>query len=235
MKKTKASSPRDPHDIPIPQNTLLENGSMFVVLEDLDELDEFWRENRDKFSFGCNGMELGEPRFLRDKEWVFGLSKESVVETALRWTEFGIKTEFNDLSVTDPSFLAYMARDRIDGRKEMIEKGIWTSENEQEFNSDPRYNPPGSYKGCWELTNLPYGIEWYEWIRDGEELWDPSLDVKEVTRQFQIQTFDDWEGECDGVIFYAAPELDSNIEEWKLARAERDVDGDFDYYYGCDE
>ena len=87
---------KDPIDIKIPENVVLENGSMFMRMKTLEELDAFWKENKDRFPFAARGMYHPDgSTFLSEYEWVFGPSKVAVVETTLRWKEIGIKAEFN--------------------------------------------------------------------------------------------------------------------------------------------
>lgn len=84
-----------PIEISLPERTLLDNGTMFVTLRTLDELETFWKENRDTFSYAAQGIEIdGEPTFLKDYEWVFGPSKAAVIQTVGRWKELGVDAEW---------------------------------------------------------------------------------------------------------------------------------------------
>lgn len=84
-----------PIEIPLPESTLLDNGTMFVTLRTLDELETFWKANRDTFSYAAQGIEIdGEPTFLNDYEWVFGPSKAAVIQTVCRWNQLGVDADW---------------------------------------------------------------------------------------------------------------------------------------------
>lgn len=78
--KKLAKKPTLPIQIPLPERVLLENGTMFVTLRTLDELEQFWREHQGQFEFACEGGGCWDNnKYLDHYEWVFGSSKAAVV------------------------------------------------------------------------------------------------------------------------------------------------------------
>lgn len=63
-----------PIEIRLPENVMLENETMFVILRTLDEFNEFWTANKQKFSFAASQW-LSDGVFLGKYEWVFGTTK----------------------------------------------------------------------------------------------------------------------------------------------------------------
>ena len=92
-----------PVDIKLPERVLLDDGTLFVTLRTLDELEKFWQEHKDQFEFACEGTGWDSPIYLREYEWVLGTSKSAVVRTVMRWSEFGVSCELHDWSKSTPS------------------------------------------------------------------------------------------------------------------------------------
>ncbi|MFT0137710.1 hypothetical protein ACEK07_07800 [Alcanivoracaceae bacterium MT1] len=90
-------TPLRPIDIPLPQRELLDGGVMFVRLQTLDTLEQFWKMHRDQFGYACEGCG-GDDRldFLHEYDWVFGPSKSAVVRTVLRWGQSNLGCEFDE-------------------------------------------------------------------------------------------------------------------------------------------
>lgn len=191
----KTKSARLPVCIELPECTLLEDGTWFVRLRTLDELDVFWSEHRDRFAFACEGHTSSDPSFLHEYEWVFGSTKAAVVRTVLRWGHSGIVCEFYDWAKHDPQMHEMFFLDRAADRDSMIEKGIWLEKNEAGFRADCVRRSIDSYRGWWRFCNLPNGYSSNEWLNGGrahEELTDPHMAYQEVATALQEQTFDDW-------------------------------------------
>ncbi|MBV6747219.1 hypothetical protein [Xanthomonas vasicola] len=81
-----AIKPRLPVDIPLPENTPLEGGAMFVRLLTLDALESFWRAHRSKYQYAAKGIGWTDGQtYLDEYEWVFASTKSALVKAFTRW------------------------------------------------------------------------------------------------------------------------------------------------------
>tara|TARA_A100001391_G_scaffold158059_1_gene116346 strand:- start:285 stop:833 length:549 start_codon:yes stop_codon:yes gene_type:complete len=86
-----------PIDIPLPEGKLFDGGVMFVRLQTLDALEQFWKAHRDRFGYACEGCGgQDRPNFLHEYDWVFGPSKLAVVRAVLRWGQSNLGCEFDE-------------------------------------------------------------------------------------------------------------------------------------------
>ncbi|WP_460151868.1 hypothetical protein [Pseudomonas sp. S2_B07] len=218
--KTKSS--QLPVYIELPECTLLEGGTFFVRLRTLDQLDEFWRKHRDKFAFACEGKTSNNPNFLREYEWVFGLTKAGVVSTVLRWGQSGIGCEFYDWATHDPQMHEIFFLDRDAERNSEIEKGTWSEKDEMDFRSDCVRRSAETYRGWWRFCNLPNEYS-YEWLNGGEgheELIDPHMAYPDVATTLQEQAFDDWRrSDFWELESHDCESVEELIQYWKNERA----------------
>jgi hypothetical protein len=219
-----------PIDMALPERILFDDGVMFVHLRTLDELERFWRENRHRFEYACEGHDRSERQeFLRSYEWIFGKSKAAVVRAVLRWDVMGVGVEFFDFSKHDPEMYAEWFRDRDACRRSEIEQGNWTSDDERNYQADCIRRSPESYKGWWQLKNLPgewTNSEWFDGWSDREELFDPNMPVATVERILQEQTFDSWqESDSEEIKYHDSDSIDSEIAMWRQLQSLGD-----DYY-----
>lgn len=197
-----------PFEIQIPEYELLENGTMFVFLMTPVALLNFWGKYKDQFSFACCYSGMCDPFFLRPGEWVFGSSKAAVVETALRWKELRIGVEFYDCASNDPGLMDELFTHREQLRKDDIAKGLWSAQDEAKYVEDCIRRTPETYRGWWQLKNLPDEREPDEWFASSEEIIDPNLPISDVTRMLQEQIFDDWsDSGVESVSFYNKDEI----------------------------
>ncbi|MBE8589577.1 hypothetical protein IQK56_00765 [Pseudomonas sp. MAFF 301449] len=219
--KTKSS--RLPVCIELPDRASLEDGTFFVRLRTLDELDEFWCEHRGKFAFACEGKTSIKPSFLNEYEWVFGLTRDAVVRTVLRWEQSGISCEFYDWAKHDSQMHKLFFLDRDAERDSMIEKGIWSEKDEADFRADCVRRTPKTYRGWWRFCSLPNEYSSSEWLSDcpgHEELIDPHMDYQEVMTTLQEQMFDDWrESEFWDLESHNGESIEELIQYWKNERA----------------
>lgn len=219
----KTKSPRLPVFIHLPERVFLAGGAFFVRLRTLDQLEEFWLEYRDKFSFACEGKLSEQPSFLREYEWVFGSTKVAVVRTVLRWGQSGIDCEFYDWANHDPQMHEMFFLDRDANRDSMIQKGIWSEKNEADFRADSARRSAATYRGWWRFCNLPSGYSASEWLNGDqghEELIDPYMSYEEVATTLQEQTFDDWRQSDFGELeSHNVESMDELIRYWKDERA----------------
>lgn len=225
---------RFPIDIPLEKNVLLENGCMVVDLPTLEELESFWAENREKYPYAATGRFNNDPWYLDEYEWVFGPSREAVVETAMRWTEFGIQCVWKPFEGSSAWIKEAVLGDRERYRNEMMAKGTWTDEQEQEYVADYARRNEDTYNGLWELTNLPGGCDDLDWFSiptsdEFEELFDPNIPPLEVETQFKRRTFEDWKGSDAELEFMDVADVDKFIAYWV---EEREQGND---YYGCED
>lgn len=223
-----------PIDIPLQKNILLENGCLVVDLPTLDELESFWAENRERFPYAVAGRYTDDSWYLDEYEWVFGPSREAVVETAMRWTEFGIQCVWKPFEGSSAWIKRAVLDDRETERNEMMAKGTWTDEQEQEYVTDCARRNEETYNGLWELTKLPNDCDYLDWISiptsgEFEELFDPNIPISEVETYFKRRTFEDWRGADAEIEFMDVTDVDKFIKYWVEARAKGEG------YYGCDD
>lgn len=226
--KTKSSCL--PVYIELPDRTLLEDGTLFVHLRTLDELDEFWCEHRQKFAFACEGKNSDKPGFLNEYEWVFGSTKAAVVRTVLRWERSSIDCEFYDWAKHNSQMHKSFFLDRDAERDSMIEQGAWTDIDEANFRADCVRRSAETYRGWWRFCNLPAGYLYNEWLNDNqghEELFDPHMPYQEVVTTLHEQTFDNWRNSDFWELeSHDGESIDELIQYWKKERDQGE------YYYG---
>lgn len=219
----KTKSPRLPVHIELPERRLLDDGALFVRLRTLNELEEFWSGNQDKFAFACEGKSSVQPSFLREYEWVFGTTKAAVVRAVLRWGQSGIGCEFYDWAQHDPLMHQMFFLDRDADRESTIEKGTWSEKDEAEYLSDCARRSSETYRGWWRFCNLPSGYSANEWLNGGqghEELIDPDMAYSEAASILQEQTFDDWrQSDLWELESHTRESVEEIIRYWKNERA----------------
>ncbi|MBH3742910.1 hypothetical protein I5M04_32455, partial [Pseudomonas aeruginosa] len=221
-----------PVDLSLPERQLMEDGTMFVRLPTLADLDLFWQENKGRFAFACEGVSCRKPVFLREYEWIFGPTKASVVRAAMRWDRIGVGIEFYDQAEKDPeSHEAFFIQRETNRQKQML-KGKWTSADESEYRRDCLVRPRASYRGWWQLKNLPRGYDkdtWFNPAIQHEEICDPHMPADQVAVKLQEQTFDDWkESDVDQVAYHDRASVVETIRYWRTEKKEgRD-------YYGSE-
>lgn len=211
-----------PVDIKLPERVLLDDGAMFVTLRTLYELEQFWREHKGQFGFACEGNGWANPCFLREYEWVFGMSKSAVVRTVMRWDVSGVGCEFYDWSKHEPNDHAAWFRDRDGYRAFQLEEGLWTDDDEKVYQADCILRSPETYRGRWQLKNLPNGCDPLDWFDDFTvELFDPNMPVAEVARTLQEQTFDVWKESADSVEieYHDKASIEKMIAYWRHEKA----------------
>lgn len=192
MKSTKKSLL--PVDIQLPEGVVQENGTIFVRLDTLSELEEFWKKNSRKYNYAARGVDSGEDNYyLKKSEWVFALTKASLVKTILRWEQIGLRCTFYEWSKEDPVEWASFFTDRNRYRIEQISQGSWKSEDEAAYVSDNLKRSPETYRGWWKISNEPtaLNIDWFSPNNDFE-LIDPTMPVDIVEATVQEAIFDDW-------------------------------------------
>lgn len=213
-----------PIDIPLQKNVLLENGCLVVDLPTLEELESFWAENREKFPYAAVGRYTDDPWYLDEYEWVLGPSREAVVETVMRWTEFGIQCAWKPFEGSSAWIKEAVLGDRETERSEMMAEGTWTDEREQKYLADCARRNEDTYNGLWELAKLPGDCNYLDWISsqasdEFEELFDPNIPISDVETYFKRYTFEDWRGADAEVEFMNVNDVDKFIKYWIGARA----------------
>jgi hypothetical protein len=223
MKPRRAKKPKTPIlpiDIALPEHEALEDGAMFVVLRTLDELESFWKANREMFHYAAEGVlqEGIAQEYLNECEWVFGPSKTAVVKAVFRWDQMGIKCEWYDWAGDNPREHAYWFDDRDGYRQSQIAENAWSKADEAAYQTDCQKHSPETYRGWWILTNLPNNCSYHEWFSgyDFPEITDPHLPVATVVKILQEHNFDDWK-ECDvGEIRFCDQQgVDESIAHWR--------------------
>lgn len=207
-----------------PERELLPNGTMFVTLKTLAELQEFWLTHRSQFQYALNGAE--DTIFPLDSyEWVFGTDRAEVIETGIRWSESGIECDFYISAVRDPLGYASWLADLEGYRAECIAAGVWGEAQESNYMSVTETEKAG----YWQLKNLPDNLEMYDWFHcNYTNLTNPATPIEIAERILKEQTFYEianvgWE-ELSG---YDSEQLTQYIAEEAKDKADWD-----DYYYG---
>lgn len=217
-------TPKKRHFPALPERELLPNGTMFVTLKTLAELQEFWLTHSNQFQYAMHGSE--DTIFpLGDYEWVFGADKAEVIETAMRWSESGIECDFYIAAVRDPGGYAEWLADREEHRAECIGAGVWDEAAERLYASVSE----SEKSGYWQLKNLPDGLEMNDWFHClYTELTDSTTPIETAEKVLKEQTFSEiadigWE-ELSG---YDSAQLAQYIEQEAKDKAEG-----YEYYYG---
>lgn len=210
-----------PINIPLPEKVTQINGTLFVTLRTLDELESFWLEHQNLFKYACEGKAVNKNIFLNPYEWVFGTSKAAVVETAMRWDLVGIRCSFYNWAVNDPVEYSYFFMDRENYRTDMIEKGSWTEVNETEYQTDIIERTPNNYVGYWTLENLPNDIDPLYWFSTKSiEIRDPNIPLNSIRKIMQELTFDDWkDSDVEEVEFHDGQSIEETITYWRAEQA----------------
>lgn len=222
--------PTLPIQIPLPERVLQPNGTMFVTLRTLEELEQFWLEHKSQFEFACEGVGIfGEKHYLSECEWVFGQTRSAVVRTVMRWDSLSVCGEYYDWATSEPADHAFWFRDRDGYRTEQIERGLWSDEDEAEYKADCLRRTPQNYRGYWLLKNLPGGCPHWDYLTDSDEIIDPNLSTEEAERTLQEQIFDEWKDSgCEEIRYHDRASIDKSIAYWREVK-ERGED-----YYGLD-
>ena len=218
--KTKKRKPALPVDIQLPEGVLREDGTLFVTLRTLDELEKFWQEHKDQFEFACEGKGDDRPIFLRECEWVFGNSKSAVVRTVMRWDELGAGCEFYDWAKHEPASHAGWFLDRDAYRASQIEVGLWSDQDELDYLADCISKTPETYRGWWQLKNLPDGCDPSDWFRRShEELSDPNMSIAEVEKTLQEQMFEESSELGEEIQYCDRASIEETIAYWRGEQA----------------
>ncbi|CAM3679574.1 MULTISPECIES: hypothetical protein [Halomonas] len=222
-----------PVNIELAELELSVNGTMFVKLKTLSELEDFWEKNKELFKYAVEGVDLNcDQTFLNGYEWVFGKTKESVVRTFMRWDETSVKCDFYDQSKENYKEHKSFFLERDNYREDMMKRDTWTIEDEEEYQVDCLKKTPDSYRGWWRLTNLPNGLNSEEWVdpyAEDEELYDINMSTHEVAQKLQVQIFNSWmESDWGELRFYDRKSIEEKIFYW---RNEKNAGQD---YYGSE-
>lgn len=224
--KKLAKKPTLPIQISLPELVPLGNGTMFVILRTLDELDQFWRDHQGQFEFACEGGGCWDDNdYLRHYEWVFGTSKSAVVKTVLRWDTLGVGCEFYRWSKSDLESHAFFRRDRDLDRDHQIGKGLWSDADEEDYQAYCLKYSPETYRGHWRLKNLPHDSSRSEWLPNSPEITDPEIPMEVAEKMLQEQTFDDWKVYAGEIQYHDRASIEATIADWRNEQASGE-----DYY-----
>jgi hypothetical protein len=221
-----------PVDIPLAEGVDLGDGAVFVRLETFEALDTFWMNNRQEVEFAAEGG--GDANFLRQYEWVFGPTKQSVVKAVMRWDALGIRCEWFDSYAADPQFHDACLEDQRGARASGIRAGDWDAMDEESF----KEWEAGKYKGHWILVNLPLGQTHEELFceptRIGEpgEVYEKDMDVRFVEALYQRRIFD--ESECDISLLEDGLRFRSSRAMFDLVKELRDASEECEAYFAAE-
>lgn len=216
----------------------LDDGSIFVKLQTIEELEEFWKENQRIYPFFVRSG--SQDSFLDSYDWVFSRSKAGAVKAAFRWDQVGIKcvwydwvNDTNPVLISDGLDAASWFKDRDEWRKNKIQSGNWTDSDEATYQADLISRSPQTYRGWWVLTNLPNNLTHEELFLDSvteaSSVFDPAISIEDVAKLFQEIIFNLWLDENHALgscSFGDQISLAKFIEYWKEERAQNNE------YYG---
>lgn len=208
-----------PIEYPLPLNETLSNGTTFVRLQTLDALRQFWdrHKNEANYQFAATGVAMTTGHwFLDDCDWVFGPTKEAVINTLFRWEQLKIEAIFHDLRKNAPKELEFIRKDAESFRASQVEESKWSDEDEAEY-----LDFVSGYVGDWDLTNLPGGNSIADLLQPGKPIQDVNASPDWVIQNFQVQLFDDM-AICGGgwdVETFIASGVEDYIKDWEEERA----------------
>lgn len=209
---------RLPIDYPITPNTMFPNGTVFVRLPTLDALRAFWEEHKgnELFQYAATGEPIeGGQWFLEEYEWVFGPTKEAVIDTIYRWEQLGIKAVFNDLRESSPEELEDFRADAKAHKADCLARGDWSPEQEMDF-----LEFVNGYVGDWDLKNLPGQMGVDEIIQGQGKIQDRTASPSWVEKDYQRMIFDEFsinEGVWD-IRTMPFPKVEDEIRYWETER-----------------
>ncbi|NKF91933.1 hypothetical protein GO286_04215 [Ralstonia solanacearum] len=217
-----------PVDIPLLENTPLDGGAVFVRLPTLNALESSWRDHQDQFHFAAKAIVWGgQQRFLNEYEWVFAPTKVALVKTFTRWEQVGITCKWYDWAGDTSADVGtahadwFLERDEL--RATMMAEGSWCNEDEHRYQADCRRRTPETYRGWWELKNLPLDADWsYDWLglSVDAELIDPATTAAEVAESMQQLTYDAWAtADSTDIAVMDAAGVDDEIAYWRAEQA----------------
>lgn len=208
-----------PVDVPLQEGVVSEAGTIFVILRTLDELNAFWSKHRKDLPFAAKGIRYGEYQvFLHEYEWIFAPTKAELIKTICRWEKVGIQCKWYDWATIEPADHEYWFIERDEDREEQRKAGLWNSELENDYQKDCLTRNRNTYRGWWQLSNLPNNISEFDWFSSHSyvEIIDPNLPLEVVERILQEKTFDDWQKEYDGELrCFDTPGVDEEIQYWR--------------------
>lgn len=207
-----------PINIKFPERVRLDGGAVFVTLRTMDEFEVFWNEHRHEYPYAAEETSCSDnPTFLSENEWVFATSKSILVKTVMRWEGIGIRCEWYDWAGDNPREHASFFEERDDYRAKEIENRTWNDSNERAYQEDCLLRNQETYRGYWQLINLPLDIPFCEWFSSCyDEIIDAALSDASVTKMFQEKTFDDWKEDHPAWIdFHDTESIDRQIVYWR--------------------
>lgn len=210
-----------PECVDLVHNTLLQNGTIVVSLRTLDSLEEFWRLNRDRFPYSCQsvGGRIG-PTFLRNYQWVFGSSKQSVVETVLRLGQSSVTVEFHHWKTANPGDWREFFECRSAARRDGLLDGTWTAADEDDWLA----KTPDTYEGWWRFENIGDAIapsDWFACDSPARELYSASMPAATAAAILCEDTFDEWlRDDTWGMATHDPASIEETIAYWQGERAQ---------------
>jgi hypothetical protein len=224
---------RFPSDFRYSPGQDLPGGVRFLCLRTLDELAKFWKRQRDTlpYAVGSTSGHAGvENWFLQPYEWIFAPSRAAAIRAVLRWDHYRIHAVWFDWASECPAEHAEYFRVLQQTRVRYKAAGAWTAQQERDF----QRRTPETYRGWWELTNLPARLPASALLGDfPDEIFDRSLTAAQVEEKFQLQIFESYKG------LYSSR---GHMETFDRAAMDRHIDYCFDdrrrggdYYGSCNE
>lgn len=203
---------RKPISIPLDERLCRHFGVFFVKLNTLDELISFWKENRNKYSFLCQGIEYKTDAgysFLNPYEFVFGETKASVASAVLRFGFSNVKVAYDDVESKYPGEIERQRKEIISD----VENMIANCRYDDAISLSEKINPHG---GWWYMTGFPesWGCDLYFDYQPA--VTDPSIPRDEVEKTMLEQFFNEfsWEYDLSEISFSSSEEMDEEIEYW---------------------
>ena len=215
---------KNPVDIKLECGVENSEGAIFVKLKTLGELKEFWLENKEKYFYAAEGIGLNCGQvFLNEYEWVFGITKDSVVKMLFRWDEIGIECEFYEWSKEEPEKYKLWALEMIKIREDSIKDGSWSDIEERNY-QEYKNEIISGYSGWWKIKKITPGLDFDELSNPygiGCNVKDKYLSVEEASKRIQIRTYDENKEEGWGdVKFHDRESVEKGIKYWESVKEE---------------
>jgi hypothetical protein len=224
---------RLPSDFPYSPGQELPGGGRFLRLRTLDELTRFWKRQRDALPYAVGSTfttEGSENWFLAPYDWIFAPTRSAAIRAVLRWDQYPIRAAWFDWAGQCPKEHAEYFRVLQQTRERYKAAGAWTAEQERDF----QRRTPETYRGWWELTNLPTRLPASALLGDfPDEIFDRALTAAQVEEKFQLQIFESYKA------LYSSH---GHMQTFDRAAMDRHIDYCYDdrrrggdYYGSCNE
>lgn len=199
-----------PIDIRLPEGITLPTGAIFVTLNSLDKLEEFWLAHREELPYCVESTRRADAMVLGTHEWIFAPSKVAAVKTAMRWDDLAITCEWHE----------YPAE-------------VFETDDQWDCCTKAGFETPNGGWSGWILKNEPDWLSEPIDIEEGNAGW--AIISRETATELLLETVFNYsllgydsQGVTEWVEFHDPGSMEKNLAYWK---GERSVG---EWYYGCE-